>query len=461
MESREGYRIEHDTLGEVAVPQDKLWGAQTQRSLQNFTIGKEKMPLEVVYALAAVKKAASVANAAMGRLENEVKDEIIAFCDEIMAGKHDAEFVLSLWQTGSGTQSNMNVNEVVANGVNQRGRCRKIHPNDDVNKSQSSNDVFPSAMHIAAMKVIRLNLLPSLKRLQKTLGKLSAELNCIIKIGRTHMQDAVPLTLGQEIGSWAHIIMNAGEMIEATLPFLSRLPIGGTAVGTGLNAPVGFDEAICKEISRETGISFLPEENKFYGLSSKNALSFTHGALATLAEGLHKIASDVRLLSSGPRCGIGELIIPENEPGSSIMPGKVNPTQCEALTMVCLRVMGNQTTVSMAASQGQLQLNVYMPVIIDCFLQSADLLAAAMDSFEKNCIRGIKPNEERIRENLHRSLMLATGLSTRIGYDSAAKIARLAYDENLSLKEAAVQLNLLDEDEFDLLVRPEDMVYQK
>ena len=458
MKSREGYRIEYDTMGEIAVPEDRLWGAQTQRSLQNFTIGKEKMPLEVVYALATVKKAAAVANAAMGKLENEVKDEIIAFCDEITGGKHNTEFVLSLWQTGSGTQSNMNVNEVVANGVNQRGRCRRIHPNDDVNKSQSSNDAFPSAMHIAAMKVVKLDLLPSLKRLQNTLEKLSTALSCIIKIGRTHMQDAVPLTLGQEIGGWTHIIMSAGEMIEATLPFLSRLPIGGTAVGTGLNAPVGFDEAVCKEISRETGFSFLPDENKFYGLSSKGALSFAHGALSTLAEGLYKIASDIRLLSSGPRCGIGELIIPENEPGSSIMPGKVNPTQCEALTMVCLRVMGNQTTVSMAASQGQLQLNVYMPVIIDCFLQSASLLAAAMDSLEKNCIRGIKPNEMRIQENLYRSLMLATGLSARLGYDNAAKIARLAYDENLSLKEASVRLNLLAEDEFDRLVRPEDMV---
>ena len=452
------YRIEHDTMGEMRVPADKLWGAQTQRSLENFPIGTEKMPLEVVHALALLKMGAAKANAELGMLEADVAQEIASFCEEIAAGQHDGEFPLAVWQTGSGTQSNMNMNEVVAGGVNKRGRVRRIHPNDDVNKGQSSNDTFPTAMHIAAVLETEKRLYPAIDQLAGTLERLSAEYMDIVKIGRTHLQDATPLTLGQEISGWRSMIDHDLSMIRESLDSLRELALGGTAVGTGLNAHKDFGVESAAEISRITGKGFRTAENKFHSLTSKDGLVFVHGAMKALAADLLKIANDVRWLASGPRCGIGELNIPENEPGSSIMPGKVNPTQCEAMTMVCVQVMGHDTTIGIAASQGNFELNVFMPVMIYDFLESANLLADAIRSFHDNCVVGITPNRPRIQENMEKSLMLVTALNPHIGYENAAKIAKKAHADGSTLKEAALALGLLTEEQFDEWVDPRKMV---
>lgn len=468
-----GYRIEHDTMGEVKVPADRYWGAQTERSFENFKIGTERMPVEIIRAFAILKKAAALTNAGLGNLSEERAEAIAAVCDEISAGKLAEEFPLVVWQTGSGTQSNMNVNEVIANRGNEllSGKRpgeplteeelpaeRKLHPNDHVNKSQSSNDTFPTAMHIAARTAVEDELLPALRALKNTLERLSEENKEIIKTGRTHLQDATPLTLGQEISGWVSMLEHCEAMVGQAAEHLSELALGGTAVGTGLNAPAGFAQEVATQISRLTGKQFVTAPNKFHSLTSKDAIVYTHGAMKALAADLMKIANDVRWLASGPRCGIGELLIPENEPGSSIMPGKVNPTQCEAMTMVCAQVMGNDAAVGFAASQGNFQLNVFMPVIIYNFLQSAHLLAGAMDSFRKNCAEGIKPNREKIDENLRKSLMLVTALNPYIGYENAAKVAKTAHKEGITLKESAMKLGLLTEEEFDRYVRPEKMV---
>ena len=451
------YRIEHDTMGEVRVPADKYWAAQTQRSFENFKIGTERMPLEIIRAFAILKKGAAMANWKLGNLDRDKMEAIVAACDEITAGKLDDQFPLVVWQTGSGTQSNMNVNEVIANRANELAGKKLVHPNDDVNRSQSSNDTFPTAMHIAALTAIEDRVLPGLDLLAGTLAELSRRYENIIKTGRTHLQDATPLTLGQEISGWHAMLTQTRKMLTASCDGLRELALGGTAVGTGLNAMPEFGERVAEEISALTGKGFVTAPNKFHALTSKDALVFAHGALKALAANLMKIANDVRLLSSGPRCGIGELLIPENEPGSSIMPGKVNPTQCEAMTMVAVQVMGNDVAVGMAASQGNFELNVFMPVCIYNFLQSARLLGDVMVSFNNNCALGIRPNEAKIKEYLDSSLMLVTALNPVIGYENAAKIAKLAYRENLTLKQAALRLNLLTEEEFDKAVRPEKM----
>ena len=451
------YRIEHDTMGEVRVPADKYWAAQTQRSFENFKIGTERMPLEIIRAFAILKKGAAMANWKLGNLARDKMEAIVAVCDEITAGKLDDQFPLVVWQTGSGTQSNMNVNEVIANRANELAGKKLVHPNDDVNRSQSSNDTFPTAMHIAALTAIEDRVLPGLDLLAGTLAELSRRYENIIKTGRTHLQDATPLTLGQEISGWHAMLTQTRKMLTASCDGLRELALGGTAVGTGLNAMPEFGERVAEEISALTGKSFITAPNKFHALTSKDALVFAHGALKALAANLMKIANDVRLLSSGPRCGIGELLIPENEPGSSIMPGKVNPTQCEAMTMVAVQVMGNDVAVGVAASQGNFELNVFMPVCIYNFLQSARLLGDVMVSFNNNCALGIRPNEAKIKEYLDSSLMLVTALNPVIGYENAAKIAKLAYRENLTLKQAALRLNLLTEEEFDKAVRPEKM----
>ena len=451
------YRIEHDTMGEVRVPADKYWAAQTQRSFENFKIGTERMPIEIIRAFAILKKGAAMANCKLGNLARDKMEAIVAACDEITAGKLDDQFPLVVWQTGSGTQSNMNVNEVIANRANELAGKKLVHPNDDVNRSQSSNDTFPTAMHIAALTAIEDRVLPGLDLLAGTLAELSRRYENIIKTGRTHLQDATPLTLGQEISGWHAMLTQTRKMLTASCDGLRELALGGTAVGTGLNAMPEFGETVAAEISALTGKGFVTAPNKFHALTSKDALVFAHGALKALAANLMKIANDVRLLSSGPRCGIGELLIPENEPGSSIMPGKVNPTQCEAMTMVAVQVMGNDVAVGMAASQGNFELNVFMPVCIYNFLQSARLLGDVMVSFNNNCALGIRPNEAKIKEYLDSSLMLVTALNPVIGYENAAKIAKLAYRENLTLKQAALRLNLLTEEEFDKAVRPEKM----
>ena len=451
------YRIEHDTMGEVRVPADKYWAAQTQRSFENFKIGTERMPIEIIRAFAILKKGAAMANWKLGNLARDKMEAIVAVCDEITAGKLDDQFPLVVWQTGSGTQSNMNVNEVIANRANELAGKKLVHPNDDVNRSQSSNDTFPTAMHIAALTAIEDRVLPGLDLLAGTLAELSRRYENIIKTGRTHLQDATPLTLGQEISGWHAMLTQTRKMLTASCDGLRELALGGTAVGTGLNAMPEFGERVAEEISALTGKGFVTASNKFHALTSKDALVFAHGALKALAANLMKIANDVRLLSSGPRCGIGELLIPENEPGSSIMPGKVNPTQCEAMTMVAVQVMGNDVAVGMAASQGNFELNVFMPVCIYNFLQSARLLGDVMVSFNNNCALGIRPNEAKIKEYLDSSLMLVTALNPVIGYENAAKIAKLAYRENLTLKQAALRLNLLTEEEFDKAVRPENM----
>ena len=452
------YRIEHDTMGEVRVPANHYWGAQTQRSHENFPIGTETIPREVIRAFAILKKAAALANCKLGNLDQKRTDAIAAACDEILAGRLDEEFPLVVWQTGSGTQSNMNVNEVVAARANEILGEKLVHPNDHVNKSQSSNDTFPTAMHIAALIAVEDHVLPAIDVLDQTFVKLSEEYADVIKVGRTHLQDATPLTLGQEISGWAASLEKDAKMLRQSLDEVRELALGGTSVGTGLNALPEFGETVAAEISALTGKTFITAPNKFHALTSKDELVYVHGAMKALAADLMKIANDVRLLSSGPRCGIGELLIPENEPGSSIMPGKVNPTQCEAMTMVAVQVMANDVAVSMAASQGNFELNVFMPVCIYNFLQSARLLGDAMLSFEERCARGIKPNREKIQEYLNQSLMLVTALNPHIGYENAAKVAKTAFRENLTLKEAAVKLGLLSGEKFDEIVRPEKMV---
>ena len=456
-------RIEHDTMGAVRVPADRLWGAQTERSRTNFRIGAERMPLALIHALVRVKRACAVVNHRLGRLSAEARDLIVQVCDEILTGRHDDEFPLSVWQTGSGTQTNMNVNEVIANRAAQivHGRLdlvRPVHPNDQVNLSQSSNDVFPTAMHVAAVSALEDRLLPALADLHRTLEEKAAAFAGIVKIGRTHLQDATPLTLGQEVGGWAALIASSIAQITGALDPLRALAIGGTAVGTGINAPTGFSAAVAAQLSRDTGRTFRAAANPFHALSAHDPLVFASGAVKGLAANLMKIANDVRWLASGPRCGLGEISIPANEPGSSIMPGKVNPTQAEALTMVVCQVFGNDTTIGFAASQGNFQLNVFKPVLIHAFLQSVTLLADSVRSFDRHCVAGIQPVRERIEDNLRRSLMLVTALNPHIGYEQAAAIAKKAQADNLSLREAAVALGILSGAEFDRLVRPEAMV---
>lgn len=452
------YRIEHDTMGEVRVPANRCWGAQTQRSHENFPIGTEKIPQEIIHAFAVLKKAAALANCKLGNLDARRANAIAAACDEILAGKLDDEFPLVVWQTGSGTQSNMNVNEVVAARANALLGEKLVHPNDHVNKSQSSNDTFPTAMHIAALTAAEDHVLPALDGLAATFERLSAEYADVIKVGRTHLQDATPLTLGQEISGWSSSLRRDERMIRGAMEGVCELALGGTAVGTGLNALPAFGETVAQEISALTGKHFVTAPNKFHALTSKDELVYLHGAFKALAADLMKIANDVRLLASGPRCGIGELLIPENEPGSSIMPGKVNPTQCEAMTMVAVQVMANDVAVGMAASQGNFELNVFMPVCIYNFLQSARLLGDVMRSFELRCARGIKPNREKIQAYLDESLMLVTALNPHIGYENAAKVAKTAFAEGITLREAAVRLGFLTAEAFDQIVRPEKMV---
>ena len=452
------YRIEHDTMGEVRVPANRCWGAQTQRSHENFPIGTEKIPQEIIHAFAVLKKAAALANCKLGNLDARRANAIAAACDEVLAGKLDDEFPLVVWQTGSGTQSNMNVNEVVAARANALLGEKLVHPNDHVNKSQSSNDTFPTAMHIAALTAAEDHVLPALDGLAATFERLSAEYADVIKVGRTHLQDATPLTLGQEISGWSSSLRRDERMIRGAMEGVRELALGGTAVGTGLNALPAFGETVAQEISALTGKRFVTAPNQFHALTSKDELVYLHGAFKALAADLMKIANDVRLLASGPRCGIGELLIPENEPGSSIMPGKVNPTQCEAMTMVAVQVMANDVAVGMAASQGNFELNVFMPVCIYNFLQSARLLGDVMRSFELRCARGIKPNREKIQAYLDESLMLVTALNPHIGYENAAKVAKTAFAEGITLREAAVRLGFLTAEAFDQIVRPEKMV---
>ena len=454
------YRIEHDSMGEIKVPRDKYWGAQTERSFENFKIGIEKMPAEVIRAFGIIKLCAARVNAVLRpeKMTEEKKCAIETAANEVILGTLDGHFPLAVWQTGSGTQSNMNTNEVIANRANEILGKKAIHPNDDVNMSQSSNDTFPTAMHISAVTEIKNNLLPSLDSLIETFKTLESENGDAVKSGRTHLEDATPITFGQEISGWRSSLEVDKKMIEAALPALSTLALGATAVGTGLNAPKGFDEMIAKEVSHVTGIEFTTAENKFHALTSKDELVFMHGALKALAADLMKIANDVRWLASGPRCGLGEITIPENEPGSSIMPGKVNPTQCEALTMVAVQVMANDTAIALAASQGNFELNVFMPVTIYNFLQSVRLLGDAMNSFNKNCAVGIKANKAKMKSYLYNSLMTVTGLTPIIGYENAAKVVHLAHENDITLKEACVKLGYLDEKTFDENFHPERMI---
>ncbi|WP_040949932.1 class II fumarate hydratase [Gorillibacterium massiliense] len=459
------YRIEKDTMGEIRVPADKLWGAQTQRSSENFRIGSEKMPLDVIRAFADLKKAAAVANRKLGNLDPEKADAISVAADEILGGRWDDQFPLVVWQTGSGTQSNMNVNEVIARRANQllerKNSTARVHPNDDVNRSQSSNDTFPTAMHIASLLAVEQRVLPALEALRKTFAAKIAEFGDIVKIGRTHLQDATPITLGQEISGWEAMLVKSGRMIRESAEGLKELAIGGTAVGTGLNAHPKFGEMTAAEISMQTGTTFVSSDNKFHALTSHDQTVYAHGALKALAADLMKIANDVRWLASGPRCGIGEIRIPENEPGSSIMPGKVNPTQSEAMTMVAVQVMGNDAAIGFAASQGNFELNVFKPVILYNFLQTCQLLADAMNSFNEHCAVGIEPNREVIAKYLEESLMLVTALNPHIGYEKAAFIAKTAHKEGLSLKESAVRSGILTAEQFDEFVKPEEMIGPK
>ena len=445
-------------MGEVRVPAEKYWGAQTQRSFENFKIGVEKMPAEIIRAFAILKHGAAMANHQLGKLDNRRYELIGRVCGEILEGKLEGHFPLAVWQTGSGTQSNMNVNEVIANRGNELAGEKLLHPNDHVNMSQSSNDTFPTAMHIAAATELEDRLLPALDALVKVLKGLEAENADVVKSGRTHLQDAVPITLAQEISGWRSSLEQDRTLIELALPPLRQLALGGTAVGTGLNAPKGFDTAVAQAVSQLTGKAFVTAPNKFHALTSKDELVFAHGALKALAADLMKIANDVRWLASGPRCGLGEIHIPENEPGSSIMPGKVNPTQCEAVTMVAVQVMANDVAVGMAASQGNFELNVFMPVCIYNFLQSARLLADCMDSFRVHCAEGITANRDKCRENLHNSLMLVTALNPYIGYENAAKTAKKAHAEGISLREACISLGFLTPQRFDEVFHPEEMV---
>ncbi len=456
-------RMERDTMGEVAVPAERLWGAQTQRSLQNFDISGERQPRELIRALARVKRASAVVNHALGLQDTQKTEAIVTAADEVIAGEHEAEFPLVVWQTGSGTQTNMNLNEVLANRASEllggeRGEGRLVHPNDDVNRSQSSNDVFPTAMHVAAVDAITHRLLPSLTLLRTTLAQKSADFDDVVKIGRTHLQDATPLTLGQEFSGYVAQLAHGERHVRDALPHLCELALGGTAVGTGLNAPDGYAQAVAAELARLTGLPFVTAPNKFENMANVDALVHAHGALKTLAVSMNKIANDVRWLASGPRSGIGELSIPENEPGSSIMPGKVNPTQSEAVTMLCAQVMGNDVAINIGGASGNFELNVFRPMVAHNFLQSVRLLADGIRSFNDHCAVGIAPNRERIQELVDRSLMLVTALNPHIGYDKAAQIAKKAHKEGTSLREAALASGHVTAEQFDQWVRPENMV---
>jgi fumarate hydratase class II len=445
-------------MGEINVPLDRYWAAQTQRSLNNFRIGTEKMPDEIIQAFGILKKAAAIANQNLGKLDELRSSLIQQAADDVITGRLNDHFPLVVWQTGSGTQSNMNANEVIANRGNELGNEKILHPNDHVNMSQSSNDTFPTAMHIAAAQIMENRLIPAVRRLIATFERLELENQDIVKSGRTHLQDATPIKFSQEISGWRGMLETAANQIILTLPGIKRLALGGTAVGTGLNAPPEFGSEAAKIISEITGMRFTSSENKFHALTAKDELVFAHGAIKALAANMMKIANDVRWLASGPRCGLGEITIPENEPGSSIMPGKVNPTQSEAITMVAVQVMANDTAVGMAASQGNFELNVFMPVCIYNFLQSARLLSDGIDSFNDNCAVGIKANRERMKYNLHNSLMLVTALNPYIGYDNAAKTAKKAFEENISLKKACLELGYMTEEQFDQAFKPEEMV---
>ncbi len=456
------YRIEHDTMGEIKVPADKYWGAQTERSRQNFKIGvdHEFMPLEIIKAFAILKKSAAKANNILNpaKMTNEKLNLIVKVCDEIISGSLNNNFPLVVWQTGSGTQSNMNINEVIANRANELAGKKILHPNDDVNMSQSSNDTFPTAMYIAAVIEIENNLIPEIKNLIDTFKNLELENKDIIKTGRTHLQDAAPLKFSQEISGWRSTLEQDIKIIETSLNFLRELAIGGTAVGTGLNAPKNFDVECCKIISEIAETEFTPAKNKFHALAFKSELVFSHGALKALACDMMKIANDIRWLASGPRCGLGEIIIPANEPGSSIMPGKVNPTQCEQVTMIAVQVMSNDSAVSFSASQGNFELNVFMPVSIYNFLQSVRLLSDSIRSFNNNCVKGLKADKNKMSENLNKSLMLVTCLNPVIGYENAARVAKLAYEKNISLKESCIKLGFLSAEKFEEVFHPEKMV---
>ena len=458
------FRIEHDSMGEMRVPANALWGAQTQRSLENFPIGSETMPVEIIRAFAILKRAAAQANVELGVLDEKVGALISDACEELLAGKLDGNFPLKVWQTGSGTQSNMNVNEVIATRANQLAAERgvaletPVHPNDHVNRSQSSNDTFPTAMHIAAVLALGERVLPAARRLADEFARLERENEGVVKSGRTHLQDAVPIAFSQEISGWRGLVESAAEDILMAMEPLRLLALGGTAVGTGLNAPPAFDALVASKVEALTGEFFLTDPNKFHALTGKDAMVFSHGALKALAANLMKVANDVRWLASGPRLGLGEIRIPENEPGSSIMPGKVNPTQCESVTMVAVQVMGNDAAVGFAASQGNFELNVFMPVIAYDWLQSARLLADCMDSFRERCVSGIVANRERMHDNLHNSLMLVTCLNPYIGYENAARVAHKAFDEGISLREACVGLGYLTAERFDEVFKPEEMV---
>ena len=458
------FRIEKDTMGDVQVPAEKYWGAQTERSRNNFKIGAAaSMPLEVVYGFAYLKKAAAHANCQLGVLAEEKRDLISKVCNEILAGKHDEEFPLVIWQTGSGTQSNMNTNEVIANrahvinGGSLADTEKVIHPNDDVNKSQSSNDTYPTGMHIAAYKMVVECTIPGVEKLRDTLKEKSEAFKDVVKIGRTHLMDATPLTLGQEFSGYVSQLNHGLKALKNTLDHLSELALGGTAVGTGINTPAGYDVLVAEKIAEFTGLPFVTAENKFEALAAHDAIVESHGALKMLAVSLNKIVNDIRLLASGPRSGIGEIIIPSNEPGSSIMPGKVNPTQCEAMTMVCAQVIGNDVAITVGGAQGHYELNVFKPVMAANFLQSARLIGDACVSFTENCAVGIEPNYENLKKNLDNSLMLVTALNTKIGYEKAAKIAKTAHQNGTTLKEESINLGYLTADEFDAWVRPEDM----
>lgn len=456
-------RQERDSFGFIAVPAEHLWGAQTERSLHHFAISSERQSPEIIAALARIKRACARVNQALGKLEARKADAIVAAADEVLAGQHPHEFPLSVWQTGSGTQTNMNVNEVLANRASEllggeRGEGRLVHPNDDVNKSQSSNDVFPTAMHLSAVTAIEQQLLPSLVALREVLAAKSSEFKDIVKIGRTHLQDATPLTLGQEISGWVAQLAHGERHLRAALPHLCELALGGTAVGTGLNTPPGFAEAVAKELAEQTGLPLVTAPSKFEALASCDALVHAHGALKTLAASLMKIANDVRWLASGPRSGLGEITIPENEPGSSIMPGKVNPTQCEALTMLCAQVMGNDVAINIGGASGNFELNVFRPLVAHNFLQSVRLLADGMNSFRQHCALGIAPDRARIDELVSHSLMLVTALNPHIGYDKAAEIAKRAHHQGLSLREAAIASGHLSAEQFDAWVIPAEMV---
>ena len=463
MSNDANHRVEHDTIGPVEVPADRLWGAQTQRSLQNFDISGERQPREIIRALAIVKRSSAIVNARLGVLPQDRADAIVQAADEVLAGDHDGHFPLVVWQTGSGTQSNMNMNEVLANRASEilgggRGADRLVHPNDDVNKSQSSNDVYPTAMHVAAVEGVERDLLPGLEQLRATLEAKAAEFDDVVKIGRTHLMDATPLTLGQEMSGWVAQLEHAERHIRDALPHVRELALGGTAVGTGLNTPEGYAVAVATEIAEFSGLEFVTAPNKFEALATCDGLVQLHGALKGLAAGLMKIANDVRWMASGPRSGLGEIGIPANEPGSSIMPGKVNPTQCEALTMLAAQVMGNDVAVSVGGASGNFELNVFRPMIAHNVCQSIRLLADGMRSFEENCARGIEANHDRITELLERSLMLVTALNPHIGYDKAAQIAKRAHSEGTTLREAAVASGHLTGEQFDAWVVPGDMI---